>query len=91
MEIVVVNDRSADNSWEIINDFSELYPFVKGIKLDEKNNEMTPKKYALTCGINNTGGEIILSTDGDCIVPKEWSISMVSAFKENTGIVVGRS
>ena len=91
MEIVVVNDRSTDNSWEIINGFSELYPFVKGIKLDDKNNEMTPKKYALTCGINNTDGKVILSTDGDCIVPKGWSISMVSAFKENTGIVVGRS
>ena len=52
---------------------------------------MTPKKYALTCGINNTNGEIILSTDGDCIVPKGWSFSMVNSFKENTGIVVGRS
>ena len=91
IEIVIVSDRSTDGSWQIINDFSDLYPFVKGIKLDQKNDEMTPKKYALTCGINNTNGEIILSTDGDCIVPKGWSLSMVNSFKENTGIVVGRS
>ena len=91
MEIIIVSDRSTDSSWQIINDFSNLYPFVKGIQLEEKTDDMTPKKYALTCGINNTGGEIILSTDGDCIVPKGWTRSMVSAFDDNTGIVVGRS
>jgi len=91
MEIIIVSDRSTDGSWQIINDFSNLYPFVKGIQLEEKPDDMTPKKYALTCGINNTGGEIILSTDGDCIVPKGWSRSMVSSFDDNTGIVVGRS
>ena len=91
MEIMIVSDRSTDGSWQIINNFSNLYPFVKGIQLDEKNGDMTPKKYALTCGIKNTSGEIILSTDGDCIVPKGWSRSMVSLFDDNTGIVIGRS
>lgn len=91
MEIVIISDRSTDGTWQIISDFSDLYSFVKGIKLDKKNDEMTPKKYALTCGINNTSGEIILSTDGDCIIPKGWAHSMVNSFNEDTGIVVGRS
>ena len=91
IEIMIVNDRSTDGSWQIINNFSKLYPFVKGIQIDEKNKDMTPKKHALTCGINNTSGEIILSTDGDCTVPKGWARSMVRLFDDNTGIVVGRS
>jgi len=91
MEIVIVSDRSTDGTWQIINDFSNLYPFVKGIKLEDIDDDMTPKKYALTCGIKNSGGEIILSTDGDCLVPKGWARSMVSSFSDNTGIVVGRS
>ena len=91
MEIVIVSDRSTDGTWQIINDFSNLYPFVKGIKLEDINDDMTPKKHALTCGIKNSSGEIILSTDGDCLAPKGWASSMVSSFGDNTGIVVGRS
>ena len=91
MEIVIVSDRSTDGTWQIINDFSNLYPFVKGIKLEDINDDMTPKKHALTCGIKNSSGEIILSTDGDCLAPKGWARSMVSSFGDNTGIVVGRS
>ena len=90
-EIVIVSDRSTDGSWQIIDNFSKLYPFVKGIQLDQKNEDMTPKKYSLTCGIKNTSGEIILSTDADCVVPKGWVRSMVGFFEDNTGIVVGRS
>ena len=61
MEIVIVSDRSTDGTWQIINDFSNLYPFVKGIKLEDINDDLTPKKHALTCGIKNSSGEIILS------------------------------
>jgi len=91
IEIMIVSDRSTDGSWQIIDNFSKLYPFVKGIQLDQKNEDMTPKKHSLTCGIKKTSGEIILSTDGDCIVPKGWVRSMVDCFDDNTGIVVGRS
>ena len=39
MEIVIVSDRSTDGTWQIINDFSNLYPFVKGIKLEDINDD----------------------------------------------------
>ena len=50
---------------------------------------MTPKKRALTHGIEKTKGEIIISTDGDCSVSTGWVRSMAMAFEDDIGIVVG--
>ena len=91
LDITIVSDRSTDRTWNIIQDYSQLYPTVQGIKVENSDPQMTPKKRALTRGIEKTNGEVIISTDGDCSVPTGWIRSMVEAFDDDTGIVVGRS
>ncbi len=91
LDITVVSDRSTDGTWNIIQDYTQLYPSVRGIKIEDTDPQMTPKKRALTCGIEKTSGEVIISTDGDCSVPTGWIRSMVETFDDDTGIVVGRS
>ena len=91
LDITIVSDRSTDGTWNIIQDYSQLHPSVRGIKIEDTDPQMTPKKRALTYGIEKTNGEIIISTDGDCSVPTGWIRSMVDAFDDDTGIVVGRS
>ena len=91
LDITIVSDRSTDGTWNIIQDYAQLYPTVQGIKIENADPQMTPKKRALTHGIEKTNGEVIISTDGDCSVPTGWIRSMVDAFDDDTGIVVGRS
>ena len=91
LDITIVSDRSIDGTWNIIQDYSQLHPTVQGIKIENTDSQMTPKKRALTRGIEKTNGEVIISTDGDCSVPIGWIRSMVEAFDDDTGIVVGRS
>ena len=52
---------------------------------------MTPKKYALTKAIEKSEGEIILTTDADCRVPRDWVSNMAQLAQNNEGIVIGYS
>ena len=56
-----------------------------------EKHEMTPKKYALTKAIEKSKGEIILTTDADCRVPRDWVNNMAQLVQNNEGIVIGYS
>ena len=90
LEIVIADDRSNDNTWSLIKQAEENNECIKGIKI-EHLEDMTPKKHALTKGIEASSGEFILSTDADCRLPSGWVKSMVSALDEHNGIVIGAS
>ncbi len=89
--VIVADDRSTDQTWMIINKFSKSNPVIKAVRVIEESSEMTSKKNALTQCIKNTTASILLETDADCRVGPDWISSMVAAFEENTGIVVGFS
>jgi cellulose synthase/poly-beta-1,6-N-acetylglucosamine synthase-like glycosyltransferase len=54
-----------------------------------KDEKLIGKMNALSQGIKNSTGEIILVTDADCIVPPGWIKEVVSSFKDNIGLVGG--
>lgn len=60
-EIVLVDDRSPDNSWEIMQQLSAKFPQVKSIRLS-KNFGQHP---AIMAGISNASGEWIVVMDCD--------------------------
>jgi len=91
LEIVIADDRSTDNTWEIIEKYSNRYSNINGVRISKKDNDMTPKKNALTKAIENSSGNIIISTDADCRVPKNWVKSIVQQFDSETGVVIGYS
>ena len=91
LEIIIVDDRSSDETWNIIDAFAGNNPQVKGIKIEQRSTSMTPKKHAITAAVRAATGDIIVATDADCRVPKTWIVSMVSCFKPDTGVVAGFS
>ena len=76
LEVIIVNDRSTDDTAAILDDASDNYAFIKVITIDQVSKDMTPKKNALTKGIEAAFGEIIVLTDADCRVGKLWVSSM---------------
>jgi cellulose synthase/poly-beta-1,6-N-acetylglucosamine synthase-like glycosyltransferase len=53
---------------------------------------MTPKKNALSVAISISSGKIIVTTDADCRVPKNWVTSMVNVLINSpAGIAIGYS
>jgi cellulose synthase/poly-beta-1,6-N-acetylglucosamine synthase-like glycosyltransferase len=75
-EIIIVDDHSEDNTAKIIEQFSQ----VRCIKLKDDNINSYKKK-AIETGIIHSGGDLIVTTDADCIPPQNW-LQTISAFKE---------
>ncbi len=84
-EVIFVNDHS-DDKWEEHRAISDEVPWIRFI--DQKQG-MNGKKKAIEYGIEHASGEIILVTDADCRLPKEWMKTLLSRFDAETGFVAG--
>ncbi len=80
-EIIVVDDHSSDSTAEIVSSF----PDVRLLKLEE-NFINSYKKKAIEKGIAAASGELIVTTDADCIPLPDW-LKVIVAFKHATNAV----
>lgn len=90
-EVIVVNDRSSDNTGVIAESYISTYNNLKVITITDLPLKVSPKKWAIQKGIENSRGEILLFTDADCQVKPTWMESMVGCFMPDTGMVIGFS
>ena len=87
-EIILVDDHSTDGTGDRANSWKSRLTHLKVIR-SEMNTYVCPKKNALTQGIRSSSGEIILTTDADCLPAPGWITSMVSCFTPEIGMVAG--
>ncbi len=91
-EIIIANDSSEDRTGEIVDGYVKKFKNIKQIWVEsDKEIGLIAKKNALNQGIQQSRGEIILSTDADCHVKSTWIETMVSCFTDDVGMVVGFS
>lgn len=90
-EIIVVDDRSRDNTAAIVRNFCGQFNNIRSIHIIDLAEGVSPKKNALQKGIETATGEIILTTDADCIPEPGWVKSMVSYFEPDVGLAAGFS
>jgi len=81
LEIILVDGGSTDGTQEII----QSYPVTL---LIEKKRGLN---VARNTGVRNSNGEIILFTDSDCVVPKDWIRQIVKNFRNKEVGCVGGS
>ncbi len=74
-EIVVIDDHSEDDTAVLVKSLTD-----PRIKLLSAAAGQKGKKHALTLGITQASGELIVTTDADCIVPEQWLASIVSVY-----------
>jgi len=60
-EIIMIDDGSTDNSWQVIKDLAAQYPSVKGIKF-QRNYGKSP---ALHVGFKAAQGSVVITMDAD--------------------------
>jgi cellulose synthase/poly-beta-1,6-N-acetylglucosamine synthase-like glycosyltransferase len=89
-EIICVDDRSEDGTAEIIRGFCDRDPRFNLIRIPPGSPKIpSPKKRALAAGFAAAKGEILLTTDADCMAPRGWIRSMAKRFRDDIGIVQG--
>jgi cellulose synthase/poly-beta-1,6-N-acetylglucosamine synthase-like glycosyltransferase len=87
-EVIYVNDNSTDDSLEILNEYSKPSN-IKVLSLPDNYSPNAHKKRAIRYGIENSTGEIIVTTDADCFYKENWLWSMLLNLDEETGFVSG--
>jgi biofilm PGA synthesis N-glycosyltransferase PgaC len=75
-EVIVIDDHSEDRTAEIVKQFIDVK--LLSLKDDAINSY---KKKAIETGIAAATGELIVTTDADCLPSPEW-LQTIAAFKE---------
>lgn len=85
-ECIIVNDGSADETGQILENLQKLYPEVKGINLQINQG----KGNALRRGIERATGKYILTLDADGSTPiSEYKKLFDQLMEENDDIAIG--
>ncbi len=85
-EVIVVDDGSTDETLSILQSLrSKFHP----LQVLSSEGDGRGKPPALARGIRASKGEIILTTDADCVVKPNWIRSMALAFSDDTAFVAG--
>jgi len=87
-EVIYVDDNSDDNSLHVLEEVKKESN-IKILKSSFSAEERAHKKKALNYAIENSNGEIIITTDADCTHGKDWLKIMTDMFDEQTGFVSG--
>ncbi|WP_460618374.1 glycosyltransferase [Hymenobacter ruber] len=94
-EIVLIDDRSDDDTYLYAQQLAQYYPTtVRLVTIDRTPDGFAPKKYALTLGIKATRYARLLFIDADCIpATNQWLRLMQRGFSVNDGadVVLGFS
>ena len=89
-EVVVVNDRSWDDSIEILNNFKAKYSNLKIVDIPDNKTDNFGKKLAITIGIKAAKNNYLLFTDADCKpLSEHWINEMSKGFEGEKQIVIG--
>lgn len=89
LEIIIVDDHSTDHTGEIIDRFISGKPFFKKIIPQKQIGKVKGKANAIANAIEEAKGEIILTTDADCVVSPTWAKTIASYYTENVAMVCG--
>lgn len=89
-ELVIVDDASDDRTLEKARNVAANHPQLKIIGMPSHASDVGGRKpLAIAEGVTAASGEIILTTDADCSMGKDWIRSMLGHFDPDVTFVSG--
>lgn len=83
-EIIVIDDGSIDNTWDVITDLSTKFPFICGIRFTRNFG----KEAAIYAGLQNSVGEAAIVIDADLQHPPHLIPKMLDLWKREKAPIV---
>jgi cellulose synthase/poly-beta-1,6-N-acetylglucosamine synthase-like glycosyltransferase len=89
---LLVDDRSTDDTPRLLDEFcASVGPRARVIHNRGEPAGLTGKQAALDCAFAEARGDILVFTDGDCVVPTTWVEEIAGHFMDpKVGVVLGR-
>ncbi len=84
-EIILVNDGSPDNSWQVIRRLTSEYPCVRGIRMMRNYGQHN----ATLCGVRESRYEVVVTMDQDLQHPPAEILSLLAKLDEGYDVVYG--
>lgn len=90
-EVIVIDDFSEDKTVELLREIQSIHLRILQLKdFIQHENFNSFKKKALETGINNSKGDLMVATDADCTMGKNWLSTIVSFYeKEDVKFISG--
>jgi cellulose synthase/poly-beta-1,6-N-acetylglucosamine synthase-like glycosyltransferase len=90
-EVVVVNDCSEDNTFDVLGSLMNQYPHLKVSMIQKDPGFTHTKKLAMLIGIKAAKNDLLVFTDADCKpASPDWLREVAAASaKEKTDIIIG--
>jgi len=89
LEVVLINDRSTDRTGQLIEAFKMQFLNIKTLQIKNAIPGLSGKANAIAQGFDLAENELILITDGDCVVPPSWAKTHASYYETGVGMVGG--
>lgn len=86
VEVVLVDDGSKDNTWSMLSQYSREDAFIKAVRLARNFGHQT----AITCGLDQTRGEVVVILDADLQDPPELIPDMIKDWSDGFDVVYGQ-
>jgi cellulose synthase/poly-beta-1,6-N-acetylglucosamine synthase-like glycosyltransferase len=80
-EIIVVDDHSTDNTVQVVQSFKNENIHCIFLKNYIKDNLNSYKKKAIEAAITQSTGNLIVTTDADCFMDKNWLQTIASFYQ----------
>jgi len=88
MEVVVVDDHSADGTAAVVKNFLISHKLSGYKLLKSEDYHLAGKKEALTLGVTESAGDLILVTDADCRLGPGWVSTLAAYFDDKAKVMV---
>lgn len=85
-ELILVNDCSPDNSWQVITSLAETHVFIKGIALRRNFGQHN----ATMAGLHQASGESVIIMDDDLQHPPQFLSRMLQKLEEGYDVCYTR-
>jgi glycosyltransferase involved in cell wall biosynthesis len=90
-EVIVVDDRSSDATFQKLNILQEQFDWLSCYRVEKENPQLVGKKGALDLAIKHAKFEILAFTDADCRPNKGWLTEINAVMTDETDFLCGYS
>jgi cellulose synthase/poly-beta-1,6-N-acetylglucosamine synthase-like glycosyltransferase len=87
-EVIIIDDHSTDDTYRLLEEAGKSWPVLKLIRMadlpSDSNGSAAFKKKAIKAGIDQAKGQLIITTDADCLFDPTW-LHTIASYYQQTG------